>query len=67
ADKYKGDSASADKSPRKKRSDRQDKSSSDKPARRSRKSRPAEEESDAPKKFYENIDFDAIRRAKKKK
>ena len=60
---------SKDSNYRKKRTDKSDKKTSDKPIRKSRKpkSEQQEEESDAPKKFYENIDFEAIRRAKKKK
>ncbi len=69
-DKQDNITLSADKPFRRKKSDKQDKApkqASDKPPRKSRKSKPVEEESDAPKKFYENIDFEAIRRAKKKK
>lgn len=66
-DKHKNDSAVTDRSFRRKKSVRSDKSSSDKMPHRSRRSRSAEDNTDAPKKFYENIDFEAIRRSKKKK
>ena len=69
-DKQDNIALSSDKPLRRKKSDKQDKTpkqTSDKPPRKSRKPKPIEEESDAPKKFYENIDFEAIRRAKKKK
>ena len=69
-DKQDNITLSADKPFRRKKSDKQDKAPkqvSDKPPRKSRKPKPVEEESDTPKKFYENIDFEAIRRAKKKK
>ena len=67
-DKQDNIALSADKFLRRKKSEKSDKASSDKPSRKSHKSKPVEEEvSDTPKKFYENIDFEAIRRAKKKK
>ena len=69
-DKQDNIALSSDKTLRRKKSDKQDKTpkqTSDKSPRKSRKTKPIEEESDTPKKFYENIDFEAIRRAKKKK
>ncbi|MBP5706996.1 MAG: hypothetical protein J6W76_06895, partial [Spirochaetales bacterium] len=69
-DKQDNIALSSDKPLRRKKSDKQDKTpkqTSDKSQRKSRKSKPIEEESDTPKKFYENLDFEAIRRAKKKK
>ena len=66
-DKHDNIALSADKSLRRKKSEKSDKTSSDRPSRKSHKLKTAEEVSDMPKKFYENIDFEAIRRAKKKK
>ena len=68
-DKQDNIALSTDKPLRRKKSDKQDKTlkqASDKSPRKSRKLKPIEEESNTPKKFYENIDFEAIRRAKKK-